>query len=480
MTKKQRTIKKAVTLTGVGLHTGTETHLKFCPAPEDTGVRFVRVDLEHRPEIPALIDYVVDISRGTTLANGEDKVYTVEHVLAAIFGLELDNIYVELDGNEPPVFDGSALPFLKKLKEAGVEEQNAARNILVIDETLAYSEENRGVDIVVFPSDEFRITFMVDYKNPALGTQYTSMYSLQDEFESEYAPARTFCFLHEVEDLANNGLIKGGSLDSGVVIIDRQLDDKELKRLKDLLLLKDKIKPSSNGILNDVQLRFKNEPVRHKTLDLIGDLALLGMPIQAHVLCARSGHKANVELVKQIRKLYNKKMLAKKYQQSGDHKYLFDIQSILKVMPHRYPFLLIDRIVDIVPGERVTGIKNVTINEPFFQGHFPDHPIMPGVLIVEAMAQAGGFMLLDSEENPEDKLMYFMGLDNVRFRKPVVPGDQIRFELEMVKYRRGYCKMAGKAFVDDEIVAEADLMAAVVDREPGVAEQNEKTGSKEE
>lgn len=471
MIKKQRTIKKSVSLAGVGLHTGNMTHLKFCPAPENTGVRFVRVDLDHRPEIPALIDYVVDISRGTTIAKGEDKVHTVEHVLAAIFGLDIDNVYVELDGNEPPVFDGSALLFVEKLKEAGVEVQEAQRNIFVIDETITYSEENRGVDIVVFPSDEFRITFMVDYQNPALGTQYTSMYSLNDEFESEYASARTFCFLHEVEELANNGLIKGGNLDSGLVIIDRELDDNELNRLKDLLKLNDKIKPSTNGMLNDVQLRFKNEPVRHKTLDLIGDLALLGMPIQAHVLCARSGHKANVELVKQIRKLYDKKMLAKKYK-SEDNKSLFDIQSILKVMPHRYPFLLVDRIVDIVPKEKVVGIKNVTINEPFFQGHFPGHPIMPGVLIIEAMAQVGGFMMLESEENPEDKLMYFTGLDNVRFRKPVVPGDQIRFELEMVKYRRGFCKMKGKAFVDDRMVAQADLMAAVVDRNPKTDNDN--------
>jgi len=305
---------------------------------------------------------------------------------------------------------------------------------------------------------------MVDYQNPALGTQYTSMYSLHEEFEKEFAPSRTFCFLHEVEELANKGLIKGGNFDNSVVIIDRDLDNVELNHLKDLLNLDEEIKPSENGILNNVQLRFKNEPVRHKALDLIGDLALLGMPVQAHVMCARSGHKANVELVKKIRKLYEKKMIAKKYKVGKTDGYLLDIQAIMKVIPHRYPFLLVDRIIDFIPQERVVGLKNVTMNEPFFQGHFPGHPIMPGVLIVEAMAQVGGFMLLNSQDNPEDKLAVFMGMDNVRFRKPVYPGDQIRFELEMLKYRKSYCKMAGKAFVGNNLVTEAELMAAVVDR----------------
>lgn len=465
MFKNQRTIKNSVSMSGVGLHTGNQTNLTFKPAPINSGVLFVRVDLPGKPEILANIDHVVDISRGTTIGIDGVQVHTVEHVLAAIFGLELDNIYVELDGNEPPVFDGSAQPFVKKLLEAGFVEQDSPRDILIIDETITYSEEDRGVDIVVFPSDEFRITFMVDYQNPALGTQYTSMYSLRDEFVSEFAPSRTFCFLHEVEDLANHGLIKGGNFDNSVVIIDRNLDDSELNRLKNLLQLKEDIRPSANGILNNVQLRFKNEPVRHKALDLIGDLALLGIPIQAHVMCARSGHKANVELVKKIKKIYEKKLITKKYKSGKTDGYLLDINAIMQVMPHRYPFLLVDRIIDFVPQERVVGLKNVTINEPFFPGHFPGQPIMPGVLIVEAMAQVGGFMLLNSEENPGNKLVYFMGMDNVRFRKPVVPGDQIRFELEMIKHRRSYCKMAGKAYVKDDLVAEADLMAAVVDRD---------------
>ena len=463
MFKNQRTINNPVSLSGIGLHTGNEAHLTFRPAPVNTGVRFIRVDLQDKPEIIADIDHVTDISRGTTIGVNGVQIHTVEHVLSAIFGLEIDNVYVELDGNEPPVFDGSAIPFVEKLLETGFEEQDSARDILIIEETINYSEEDRGVDIVVFPSDEFRITFMVDYQNPALGTQHTTMYSLKDEFVKDYAPSRTFCFLHEVEELADQGLIKGGNFDNSIVIIDRDLDEVELNRLRDLLNLKEKIKKSENGILNNVQLRFKNEPVRHKALDLIGDLALLGMPIQAHVMCARSGHKANVELVKKIKKIYEKKMIAKKLKVVKSEGYLLDINAILQVMPHRFPFLLVDRIIDFVPGERVVGLKNVTINEPFFQGHFPGNPIMPGVLIVEAMAQVGGFMLLNSQNSPDKKLVLFMGMDAVRFRKPVVPGDQIRFELEMLKFRKTVCKMKAKAFVDENLVAEAELMAAVVD-----------------
>lgn len=465
MFKNQRTINKPASMSGIGLHTGNKAHLTFRPAPANTGIRFIRVDLENKPEILADIDHVTDISRGTTIGINGVKIHTVEHVLAAIFGLEIDNVFVELDGNEPPVYDGSANQFVEKLIEAGFKEQDSPRDILIVEETITYSEEDRGVDIVVFPSDEFRITFMVDYQNPALGTQYTSMYSLKDEFVKEYAPSRTFCFLHEVEDLANQGLIKGGNFDNSIVIIDRDLDDAELNRLKDLLNLKKKIKPSDNGILNNVQLRFKNEPVRHKALDLIGDLALLGMPIKAHVMCARSGHKANVELVKKIKKIYAKKMIAKKLKVGKTDGYLLDIKAIMQVLPHRYPFLLVDRILDFVPGEQVVGLKNVTINEPFFQGHFPGNPIMPGVLIVEAMAQVGGFMLLNSQDNPDNKLVLFMGMDNVRFRKPVVPGDQIRFELVMLRFRKTVCKMSGKAFVGEDLVAEAELMAAVVDKD---------------
>jgi UDP-3-O-[3-hydroxymyristoyl] N-acetylglucosamine deacetylase / 3-hydroxyacyl-[acyl-carrier-protein] dehydratase len=465
MLKNQQTIKKEVSYSGVGLHTGNRTKITFKPAPANTGIIFRRVDIPGSPDVKADVDHVVDISRGTTIGIGDVKIHTVEHVLAAISGLEIDNIICEVDGNEPPVGDGSALPFVEKLLKARLEEQEMPRDFLVIDKTIAYSDPSRGIDIVVFPSDEFRITFMVDYKNPALGTQYTSMYSLHDEFATEFAAARTFCFLHEVEELSRAGLIKGGSLDNAIVIIDREMTEAELADLNKLLGLAEKMTLSSNGILNGKKLRYPNEPVRHKALDLIGDLALLGVPLRAHVIAARSGHKANAELVKLIRKEYKKKLIKTKFQVSEGQGVFLDAEAIAKILPHRYPFLLVDKIIDLIPQERVIGVKNVTMNEPFFQGHFPGRPIMPGVLILEAMAQVGGVLLLNTETDPAKKLVYFTGIDNVRFRKTVTPGDTIRFEVEMAALRRNMCKMYGRAFVGDDMVCEAELMAAVVEKE---------------
>lgn len=464
MLKNQRTIGKQISYTGVGLHTGNLTTLTFKPAPTNFGIRFKRIDLEDCPEIPAIIDYVVDISRGTSIGMKNVVIHTVEHVLASAAGLEIDNLLVELDNNEPPVGDGSALPFVQALTEAGIVEQDSPKDYLVIEDTIAYSDEKKMIDIVVFPSDEFRITFMVDYQNPALGTQYTSMYSLKDEFVREFAPSRTFCFLHEVEQLREHGLAKGGTLDNAIVIIDKKIDTSELEHLKSLFNLKSEVVLGANGILNGKELRFPNEPVRHKTLDLIGDLALLGAPILAHVIAARSGHGANVELVKMLRKELEKKQIVSKYQRAKGKGFVFDIHAIQKILPHRYPFLMVDKIVDLIPRERAVGIKNVTINEPFFQGHFPAHPVMPGVLIIEAMAQVGGVLLLNAQEDQTNKLVMFTGIDKVRFRKSVYPGDQIRFEVEMLHYRRSICKIGGKAYVANDLVCEAELMAAVVER----------------
>ncbi|MDZ7264122.1 MAG: bifunctional UDP-3-O-[3-hydroxymyristoyl] N-acetylglucosamine deacetylase/3-hydroxyacyl-ACP dehydratase [candidate division KSB1 bacterium] len=465
MLKNQRTIKKPVSISGIGLHTGNASTLTFKPAPENTGIRFKRIDIQDCPEIVADIDHVMDISRGTTIGQNCAVIHTVEHVLAAVAGLEIDNILVELTNNEPPVIDGSSLPFVEILLEAGFEEQNSPKDYVIIEDTIAYHEEKRRIDIVVVPSDQFRITFMVDYQNPALGTQYTSLYSLEEEFITEYAPARTFCFLHEVEMLKEQGLIKGGNVDNAIVIIDRKIDETEFDRLKRLFKIPNDVILGANGILDGKELRFYNEPVRHKALDLIGDLALLGVPIIGHIMAARSGHAANVELVKMLRKEFKKKKITSKYQQRATGKgVVLDINAIQNILPHRYPFLLVDKIIDLVPKEHVVGIKNVTANEPFFNGHFPGRPIMPGVLIIEAMAQVGGILLLDTEENPAEKLVYFTGIDKVKFRKLVLPGDQLRFELDMLRYRQSICKMAGKAFVGDELVCEAELSAAVVNR----------------
>ena len=465
MLKNQRTIKKPVSISGIGLHTGNMSSLTFRPAPENTGIRFKRIDIADCPEILADIDHVVDISRGTTIGQNSAVIHTVEHVLAAAAGLEIDNILVELTNNEPPVIDGSSLPFVEILLEAGFQEQNSPKDYIIIENTIAYHNDKRRIDIVVVPSDQFRITFMVDYQNPALGTQYTSLYSLEEEFVTEYAPSRTFCFLHEVEMLKEQGLIKGGNVDNAIVIIDRVIDESEFDRLKKLFKIPDNVILGENGILDGKELRFYNEPVRHKALDLVGDLALLGVPIIGHIMAARSGHAANVELVKMLRKEFKKKKITSKYQQRAPGKgVVLDINAIHNILPHRYPFLLVDKIIDLVPKEHVKGIKNVTANEPFFVGHFPGRPIMPGVLIIEAMAQVGGILLLDAEENPAEKLVYFTGIDKVKFRKLVVPGDQIRFELDMLRYRQSICKMAGKAFVGDEVVCEAELSAAVVNR----------------
>ena len=464
MIKLQRTIKKHASYSGIGLHTGNQTTVTFKPAPIGHGIVFVRTDLPDSPEIPADIDHVIDITRGTTLKKGEAKVCTVEHVLAALAGLELDNLRVELDSSEPPVGDGSALPFVETILKAGTEEQDSPKNYLEIETPLFYSEKDKGIDLVVVPSDDLRITFMVDYRNPALGTHYTSLVSLEKEFVEEFAPARTFCFFHELEELYKEGLAKGGSLHNALVICDENNCETKIGRLKEMYGVAEEVFVGKTGILNDVPLRFPNEPCRHKTLDLLGDLYLLGVPLKGHVLAARSGHAANVALVRKLREQYEKEQITTRYQKKATGDYLLDINAILEIMPHRYPFLLVDRVVDIQPRKRVVAIKNVTMNEPFFSGHFPGHPIMPGVLIVEAMAQAGGILLLNTVDDPENKLVYFMGIDGVRFRKPVLPGDQIRFELEMVQFRRGTCKMQGKAYVEGDLVCEATLLATIVDK----------------
>lgn len=465
MFEKQVTVAGEARVEGIGLHTGTPSEVIFRPAPINTGVIFRRMDIEGSPEIPALIEYVKDLSRGTTIGIGNIKVHTVEHVLAALAGLMVDNVYVDIHGIEPPVCDGSSIEFVKAIKSAGLVEQDSPRDYIVIEHNIGYDAvKGEGVELIALPSDDFRITFMIDYRNPTIGTQYTSMYSM-DEFETEYAASRTFCFLSEVEMLKEAGLAKGGTPENSLVVIDKPWNEDEVAYLKSLFDKEMVVTKGDNGLLNGVQLRFPNEFARHKTLDLIGDLYLVGHPIKGHIMAARSGHKANIELVRKIRSFWEKNRIKMKYQDKKTDGYLLDVNAIKKIMPHRYPFLLVDRIIDLIPGRKVVGIKNVTINEPFFQGHFPVRPIMPGVLLIEAMAQVGGILMLDAKVRTDDKLIFFSGINKAKFRKPVEPGDQVRFELEIVKRHQAYFLMAGKGFVDDDVVVEAELSAIIMNKE---------------
>jgi UDP-3-O-[3-hydroxymyristoyl] N-acetylglucosamine deacetylase/3-hydroxyacyl-[acyl-carrier-protein] dehydratase len=433
MGKLQKTIISQTSFSGVGVHTGNVTNLTFKPAPPSSGIRFVRTDLPGAPEIPALIDYVVETARGTTLGRETGgqmvKAHTVEHVLAALAALEIDNVRVEMDNNEPPIGDGSSRPFLDILKQAGTVEQDAPRKYFELPRVVSVADQ--GVQLVANPSQELRISFTIDFDHPLLRSQFASFAIGSEAFDKELADARTFCLARDVEHLRAQGLIKGGSLDSAVVI-------------------------GEQGIENREPLRYPDEFVRHKILDLLGDLTLLGMPLRAHVISIKSGHRSNVKLVREIKRLHEEI----ERQKQGP---VFDINAIAGILPHRYPFLLVDRILELEKG-RVVGLKNVTVNEPFFQGHFPGRPVMPGVLIIEALAQAGGFMLLHDIENPETKLLFFAAIDNVRFRRPVVPGDQLRFELKMLSFKRGICKMEGQALVDGQLVCQAELTAAMVDR----------------
>lgn len=469
MDKKQKTIHSVASFTGIGLHIGASSTITFRPAPENHGIVFFRTDANPGIEIPALVEYVmsdngIDSLRGTNLHKDGIEIYTIEHVLAAIAGLEIDNLRIELNAAEPPVGDGSSMPFVNVLLEAGIVEQEELKNYLVVEESMYFHDEKKGIDIVALPLDDFRVSVMVDYKNPALGSQHSGLFSLDKEFIVDFAPSRTFCFLHEIELLIDQNLIKGGNLENAVVICDKKLDEINEKKIRDSLKLDKHIYVGDNGFLNNTRLRFKNEPARHKVLDLIGDLFLVGAPIKGQILAGRPGHKSNIEFARRLRNFYQKQQLARKYQDVARKGVVFDFEAIKRILPHRYPFLFVDRISEFEAGKRIVGLKNITGNEEFFQGHFPGHPIMPGVLIIEAMAQTGGIMLLNSELNPKDKMVLFMGMDNVRFRKPVFPGVQLILELELLKKRSTSFKMQGKAFVNGELVAEAEMMAAVVGR----------------
>jgi len=458
MYTKQHTIKEAVSVTGAGLHTGTPVTMTFNPAEEHHGFVFRRIDLPGQPIVKADVDNVVDTSRGTTIAQNGAIVHTVEHTLAALVGLQIDNVLIDLDGPEPPIMDGSAIAFLEALIRAGLHEQDADRFIYEIVEPIHYQEHERSVELAILPGQGYATTVMVDYSSSILKAQHAYLLGIEG-FAHEIADARTFVFLHEIEALHKAGLIKGGNLESAIVIADREPSEEEMDRIA-ILFNRPKISVE-RGILNNVGLRYENEPARHKLLDLIGDLALVGAPIRGHVMAARPGHKANVELARKIKARMKKDQLTLKYQQNTVQGVIFDINAIKKILPHRYPFLLVDKVTEFTE-KTITGVKNVTANEPFFQGHFPDNPIMPGVLQLEAMAQVGGILLLNTVENPDTVWVYLVGVENARFRKPVIPGDVIEFKIELLALKKGVCKMKGEAFVGGKLVCSADMTASIV------------------
>ena len=460
MNIKQHTIKKPVTLSGVGLHTGVESNMTFVPALPRHGIKFQRIDLEGKPTVDADADLVVDLSRGTTIEQSGARINTVEHTLAALVGLEIDNVLIQLDGPEPPIMDGSSIQFVNILKEAGTEEQNALRDFFEVPDGIFYREPARDVEIAALPLDDYRLTVMVDYNSPVLGSQHASLTNIS-QFEKEIASCRTFCFLHELEMLHKNNLIKGGDLNNAIVVVDRVVQDNELDSLAELFN-KPKVEVQKEGILNNVELRYKNEPARHKLLDVIGDLALAGRPLKAQILAARPGHAANVAFAKKLKKAMEKSSKFNVPKYNPNLPPVYDINQIASILPHRYPFLLIDKIIHL-DEESVSGVKNVTLNEPFFQGHFPGNPVMPGVLQIEAMAQIGGILVMNTVPDPENYWAYFLGIEGFRFRKMVLPGDTLVIKCDlMAPIKRGIAKMTGKAYVGNTLVCEGTMTATIV------------------
>jgi len=463
MSSKQRTLNAAISLEGVGLHTGAKVNISILPAPENHGYVFQRMDLEGQPTIPADCDLVIGTQRGTTLELKGARVYTTEHVLSALYGCKVDNALIQINGSEIPIMDGSAKPFVDALEKIGYTEQNAERKYLTLTENITYEDKEKGIEMLAVPTHggEFRLTVMVDYNSPVLGTQHAHMYQLND-FVPEISACRTFVFLRELELLAKNGLIKGGSLDNAIVMVDRAYSEQEIRDILKMLGREElEIKVEGIGVLNTVKLQYENEPARHKLLDIIGDLALTGRFIRGHILAARPGHFGNVEFAKIL------KSLGRKQKESAPvfdifKKPVFDINDITKMLPHRYPFLLVDKILEM-DANGIVGIKNVTMNEPFFQGHFPGNPVMPGVLLVEAMAQVGGIFALSQVTDPENYSTYFMKIDGVKFKQKVLPGDTVIFKLALESpIRRGLVNMRGIAYVSGKEVCEAVMLAQVV------------------
>ena len=462
MSEKQRTLKGVVKLKGIGLHTGVVANLEIHPAPANHGYKFQRIDLEGKPVIKADVDRVISTERGTTLEQNDARVHTTEHVLAAVYGCQIDNVLITVDGPEIPIMDGSALKFVEAIEAVGYEEQDAERVYFELTENIPWEDEENGIEFLAIPDVNYRLTVMVDYQSPALGTQHASMYHI-GEFNKEIAKCRTFVFLRELEYLAKNNLIKGGDLDNAIVLVERQtISQDELTKLAKLLGKEDlKVSVDGIGVLNSTKLQYENEPARHKLLDIVGDLALIGRPIKAHILAARPGHSGNIRFAKVL------KEQIKKQQQKGkffdlSQPPLYDINDIEKMLPHRFPFLMVDKIMEITE-DSIWGIKNITMNEPIFTGHFPGNPVFPGVLQIEAMAQVGGIFALSKVEDPHLYSTYFMKINNVKFKQKVLPGDSVVFELKLMSaIRRGLVEMAGTAYVNGKVVAEAEMLAQVI------------------
>ena len=461
MNNKQHTISKSVTLSGVGLHTGVLTNMTFLPAVSNHGIKFQRIDLPGQPIADADVDYVVDTSRGTTIEQNGARINTVEHVMASLVGLEIDNVLIQLDGPEPPIMDGSSIKFVEALKDAEPVEQEAHRKFFEVTEEVRFKDPDKDIELAALPLNDYRMAVMVDYNSKFLSSQHANL-SHVSQFERGFAMCRTFCFVHELEVLYKEGLIKGGDLSNAIVIADRDYSEAELAHLSDVLR-KPKVSISKEiGILNNTSLHFPNEMARHKLLDLMGDLALVGRPIKAQILASRPGHASNIELAKKIKKLMleteknNVPMYDPKQPPICSHERIYEL------LPHRYPFQMIDKII-YLDDNSVVGVKNVTMNEYYFMGHFPNNPVMPGVMQVEAMAQTGGVLVLSTVPDPENYLTFFAKIDNAKFKYPVVPGDTLIFKLELLSpIRRGIMHMKGQAFVEGKLTSEAELLARII------------------
>lgn len=458
----QHTIKSEITISGAGIHTGQAVTIRLKPAEPNTGIAFQRVDLKNKPIIKADVDNVIETNRSTTLEANGGRVSTIEHLLASLVGMQVDNVLIEIDGEEVPILDGSAQPFVEVLEKTGTIAQDAKKIYYNIQHNISFVDEEKKVEMVALPYNDYRINTLIDFNSPVLGTQHAALKNITD-FNKEIAPCRTFSFFHELEWLLANNLIKGGDINNAIVVVDKPITDDQVKRISKVFNKHD-VKVSEEGILNNLKLRFPNEPARHKLLDVVGDLALVGFPFRAHIIANRPGHASNVRFAKKIKehiKKYKHRQDVPSYDPSKPP--VLDIHAIEKVLPHRFPFLLVDKVVELT-DKHVVAIKNVTYNEPYFQGHFPGNCVMPGVLQIEALAQAGGFLAIPRDT--EDKYdTYFLKIDNVKFKHKVVPGDTLVLKMELTNpIRRGICEMKGTIFIGDKLVTEADLVAQIVKR----------------